>query len=192
MRREFEVNGKKFVVENGTITINGKVAHTGVKDTQIVSLNENNKVVTLMREAVLKAGLELEGRVMLMGAKAGNICIMREIAEEAARQYKACLSANEPESIIEGLQELRDAIAATSKYAIFTKITGDDSASSRPRLLDPKVQALEKDYPRAAAYIEAEQYAQAEDIVKWAAAKKAMKQILAGEDYEAVLKELKG
>ena len=82
---------------------------------------------------------------------------------------------------IEGLADIRAAIDAT-KYVV-----GDrDKVREHLRDLDEMRAA----FPRAAAYLEAEQWIATEDPIKVRLGSRAMEKILNGEDPEAVLDEM--
>lgn len=94
---------------------------------------------------------------------------------------------------IEGLAEIRAATAAWVNYhqakARFEngEIDFEDVPAYNPNeLID-----LKKKYPRAAAYLEAEQWIYSQDPVKVRLAARALEKIISGEDPEAVLDEMR-
>ena len=81
---------------------------------------------------------------------------------------------------IEGLAELRHA-----SYAISNAVFADQILNKLN-----KHRELRAKYPRAAAYLEAEQWIYSEDPVKVRLAARALEKILDGEDPEAVIQEM--
>ena len=93
---------------------------------------------------------------------------------------------------IEGLAEIRAAIK--NRYAYFqAKMQferGEIEFEAVPAYKPGEVEALEKKYPRAAAYLEAERWIYSADPVKVRLAARALEKILDGEDPEAVIQEM--
>ena len=83
---------------------------------------------------------------------------------------------------IEGLAELSHA-----SYAISNAVFADDILNKLY-----KHRELRAKYPRAAAYLEAEQWISTEDPIKVRLGSRAMEKILDGEDPEAVILEMQG
>lgn len=93
---------------------------------------------------------------------------------------------------IEGLAEIRAAIKAWANYheAKMEFERGERDFEDVPAHKPGEVDALKKKYPRAAAYLEAEQWIYSASPVKVRLASRAMEKILAGEDHEAVIQEM--
>lgn len=109
------------------------------------------------------------------------------MTEEQIEERKAKIAA------IEGLEELRAAIK--NRYAYFqAKIRferGEIEFEAVPAYNHGEVEALEKKYPRAAAYLEADRWISTEENpVKVRLGSRAMEKILNGEDPYAVLDEM--
>lgn len=93
---------------------------------------------------------------------------------------------------IEGLAELRAAIKDRNAH-FRAKIhfeRGEIGIDAVPTYKPGEVEALEKKYPRAAAYLEAERWIYSENPVKVRLASRALEKILDGEDPEAVILEM--
>ena len=90
---------------------------------------------------------------------------------------------------IEGLAELRAAIKNRSNYFVakmqFER--GEIDFEAVPVYRSGEVQELEKKYPRASAYLEAERWIHSGNPVKVRLAARAMEKLLEGEDPEAVI-----
>ena len=93
---------------------------------------------------------------------------------------------------IEGLDEIRAAI--TNRFAYFqAKMRferGEIEFEDVPVYNPGEVDALEKKYPRAAAYLETERWISSQNIIKVRLGSRAMEKILNGEDPEAVIQEM--
>jgi hypothetical protein len=108
----------------------------------------------------------------------------REIAEEAKRQALEIKTAMDPENRIEGLRELREAIAEQERYdREFEKMMADpnNDGANPPDIPESDIEALEKKYPRAAAYRLAEQEGKYDHAER----------IASGEDHSLVIEEMK-
>lgn len=93
---------------------------------------------------------------------------------------------------IEGLAEIRAAIKDRNAH-FRAKIhfeRGEIGIDAVPTYKPGEVEALEKKYPRAAAYLEAERWIYSENPVKVRLASRALEKILDGEDPEAVILEM--
>ena len=108
------------------------------------------------------------------------------MTEEQIEERRANIAA------IEGLAEIQAAKTAWIKYhqakARFENgdIDFEDVPAYNPNLLSD----LRKQYPRAAAYLEAERWILTENPVKVRLGSRAMEKILNGEDPHAVLDEM--
>lgn len=125
----------------------------------------------------------------------------REEAQEikayliAERDAKAAAAAAREAKIaaIEGLKEIKTAIYDRQRYRREFNAMMDDEfndGARAPKLPTADIDALMAKYPRAAAYIKAENYSYAEHDVKSAAGKKALDKIINDEDYTAALAEM--
>lgn len=93
---------------------------------------------------------------------------------------------------IEGLADLRAAIKNRHDYfqAKMQFERGEIDFESVPVYRSGEVKELEKKYPRAAAYLEAERWINSEDPVKIRLGSRAMEKILNGEDPGAAIQEM--
>ena len=92
---------------------------------------------------------------------------------------------------IEGLLELRRAIAAWDSYRIQRREYMEGDIHTLPRRPEVSVGALTEQYPRAAAYLKAERWHESASFKKSALGKRAMDRIVAGEDHNVVLDDMK-
>lgn len=91
---------------------------------------------------------------------------------------------------IDGLSELQGAINAWMQYGAGLEAMMDDEyndGARPPRKPTASITALRATYPRAAAYVDAQTFADADHYAKAAAGRTAMQAILAGEDYTAAM-----
>jgi hypothetical protein len=193
MRKEYEINGKKIVVENGSITIDGKLAHDGVLPYHIRDIKDAPGAVKKM---VKEKSLDMTGKVYVDGGKY-YITINREIAEEAARQTEQVKAAQDPRNIIEGYAELLAAYDDRARYAKeFDEMMDDEyndgAISPKKQVGDPE--SIAKKYPRAAAYLKMEGWSKANPAsstgyIKRKAGEEAVKRLLAGDDVNEVIDE---
>jgi len=183
MKKEYEVNGKKIVVENGTISVNGNLVTGLVYPHQIRDIKDAPKST---RDNIAKNKLDMTGKVYV-DCRTG-LTIDREIAEEAARQTVEINTAKDPKNIIEGYAELQAAYTDVARYYRDLEKSYDTSISLEPIKIKPE--ELEKQYPVAAAYIKAKIYNEADNYAKSTAGKKAMERIIKGENYETVITEM--
>ena len=185
MKKEYDVNGKKIVVENGAISINGALALDHVYLHQIREINDAPKS---QLDGFKKSGLSPDGRVYISG-KIG-LFIMQEIAEEAARQTDELNSAKDPKNTIEGYAELVAAYNDRNRYhrEHSKMIDAGKSYNIKPVKVNPE--DLEKQYPKALAFIKAETYNNSDNYDKSNAGKKAMERIIAGENHETVIEKM--
>lgn len=112
----------------------------------------------------------------------------REAAERELRERQAKVDA------IEGLQEIRDAMAAVAKWhqAFQASFEGEGAVGGLGVGKKPTVniQELKNKYPRAAAYLLAEDWSFAANFVKSSAGSTALEEIINGEDYNAAIDEM--
>ena len=113
--------------------------------------------------------------------------------EENDRIKRAAAAAAEIEElrVIPGLAELKLAQKAEADYdfAFQVAVARDMAPPKRPS--GPSSDDLKRDYPVAAAYIEAEKYADKMNVDMRMAGHAAMRKILAGGDPVAALKEMR-
>jgi predicted RNase H-like HicB family nuclease len=175
---EFETSGMKITVENGIIRgIPGKEIN-GLEAGEIVELSN---VPRPMKALVKENSAKLKGKIYY-----GGMFMPREIAEEAIRQADEIRAANNPENRIEGLREIKRAIALEERYQFaFEKMMEDPSndGANPPEKPEISSEELKKKYPRAAAYLKA-------DDEGWIGIDFA-KRILDGEDHEVIMQEMK-
>lgn len=110
-----------------------------------------------------------------------------EILAELKRRKSECQTKI---TSIEGLEEIRHAKYQLSEWRKKNNASidrGDSVYVPRPKV---DVDALEKQYPRAAAYLLAEGYRFSANYNKSAAGEKAMERIINGEDHETVISEM--
>lgn len=91
---------------------------------------------------------------------------------------------------IEGLAELKSAFSAWPTYLQARKNFEEGIIYDLPMKPQVNVQALEKQYPRAAAYLRAETWQKSASFVKSRLGKLACEKIIAGEDYVKALEEM--
>lgn len=116
--------------------------------------------------------------------------IIAELDRRDLEKKKAYEERQKKIDAIEGLREIEDAIEAINQHRnSFVRAweSGESVYQSTP---DIDVGALKAKYPRAAAYLEAEDYSMSSYYVKAAAGHRAVERILNGEDYETVLKDM--
>lgn len=117
---------------------------------------------------------------------------MRLHNEEAAKQA-AAISRREKINAIEGLQEIYDASEAWSRYydAFSCMMDDQDNDGVRPPVKPTaNIAALSAKYPRAAAYIKAQNYGCAANYAKSSAGRKALEKIINGEDYAQAIADM--
>jgi hypothetical protein len=146
---KFESNGKEIVVENGIIIIPGMKEVNCITAGSIIELKDVPNIGNL-RDYVRDNKAALKGKVYF-----GGIFMPREIAEEGKRQAWEIREARSPENRIEGLRELKKAMAEQEYYedqfdAMMGNAGNDGANPPAPPELD--VKALQQKYPRAAAY----------------------------------------
>ena len=113
-------------------------------------------------------------------------------SEEAAKQA-AAKSRQEKINAIDGLQEIYDARNAWSRYRKnFRRMMDDqDNDGARPPVQPTaNIDALNTKYPRAAAYVKAEDYSYAANYAKSSAGRKALEKIINGEDYAQAIADM--
>lgn len=116
-----------------------------------------------------------------------DILIQRERAEEESRLEKA----RKIESI-EGLVELQTAISDWSDYRnAMNRYIERDCTGKAPIKPDKTVEELREMYPRAAAYITADQWSYSAHYYKASCGDRAKAAILDGQNYKDVIADMK-
>lgn len=94
---------------------------------------------------------------------------------------------------IEGVAELKAAYRARYDYfqAKAELERGDRDIEDMPVYNWKELNALEKKYPRAVAFLEAERWATSSEPIKARLGSKACQRIIDGEDYTTVLEDMK-
>ena len=108
------------------------------------------------------------------------------MTDEQIEERKAKVAA------IEGLAEIRAAIKAWANYHKLKMLfeRGEIGFELVPAYNPGEIEALNKKYPRAAAYLEAERWIHTENPVKVRLGARALEKILDGEDPEATIQEM--
>lgn len=112
--------------------------------------------------------------------------------EEEAKQA-AANARQEKIDAIEGLREIHDAKEAWSRYHdAFNRMMEDqdNDGACPPTRPTVSVEELNAKYPRAAAYIKAENYSCAANYAKSSAGRKALEKIINGEDYAQAIADM--
>ena len=118
--------------------------------------------------------------------------IIDELVKREAAEKAAAAAREAKIKAIEGLAEIQDAINAEIDYHNeFNRRMENEAQSS---FLPAKPEANSKDlrakYPRAAAYVKAENWVYSGHFAKVAAGRKALERIINGENYEQVLADM--
>jgi len=119
--------------------------------------------------------------------------VLAYFAEEKARKQARREARQAKINAIEGLQELRNALDDEARYArAFDRMMENEcnDGVNPPKRPTVKSADLKEKYPRAAAYIKAENWSFSNNYAKSAAGEKAMKRIVDAEDYETVLADM--
>lgn len=111
-------------------------------------------------------------------------------AREEARRQAAARQARI--DAIPGLKAIRALIDARADWQdeLAQQMDSEDGCTSMPGYPEGDVKALCAQYPRAAAYLRAEAWAEAENDAKSQAGAEALEKILDGEPHEEVLAEM--
>lgn len=139
---------------------------------------------TKMTDAQLKKSVAAD-RPLLVEIKAALLA-EREEARRQAAERQARIDA------IPGLKEIRALIEARAGWRdeLTRQMDSESGCTSMPGYPEGDVKALYARYPRAAAYLRAEAWAEAENDVKSQAGAVALEKILDGEPYEEALAEM--
>lgn len=119
--------------------------------------------------------------------------IIAYIEEQKAIKEQKHLERLKKMNAIEGLQELEDASIAWKEYRIaYRHFIEDDAEGKAPKKPEASLEELVRKYPRANAYMKAENYAySSSNNVRATAGKKALERILNGEDYKQAIADMK-
>jgi cyanate lyase len=191
-KKEFDINGKKFTVENGAISINGKLAHKGLKPDQFEDAETTKS--GYIKDLMKKNNIDPKGKVFLAHGEAKVVMVPREVAEEAINQTKSASAGKITEKEIPGYDELFEAYEFNDDYRkSFNKMMNDEfNDGIKPPEGAPKdIKELTTKYPQAAAYIAARSYSKTRNDVQSSIGREAMSRILKGEDHNNVIKEMK-
>ncbi|MDR0915898.1 MAG: hypothetical protein LBN02_01765 [Oscillospiraceae bacterium] len=166
--------------DDGYITLNGGKSKTLAPYT--VELSSRH------REVCIQQGIDPETCASL-GA---SIIIERDIAEQIVSVYAAHRDTIDPRKVIDGYAELSDAI--DRNHEIRRKFDRDMDSESRSSFASLSgtidTNELKAKYPRAAAYIKAENMSYKTNDAAATAGSRAMKRIIKGEDHETVISEM--
>lgn len=137
-----------------------------------------------MTAAQLKKAVATD-RPLLAEIKAALLA-EREEARRQAAERQARIDA------IPGLKEIRALIEARADWRdeLTRQMDSEDGCTSMPGYPEGDIKALCAQYPRAAAYLRAEAWAEAENDVKSQAGAEALEKILNGEPHEEALAEM--
>lgn len=116
-----------------------------------------------------------------------DILLEREAKEEAAREaYRKKLEA------IEGLKELQTCISDWSDYNnAMSRFIDRDCTGAAPVKPAKTVDELKEQYPRAAAYIKADNWSYSAHFYKAMLGERSKKKILDGGNYKTVISDMK-
>lgn len=116
-----------------------------------------------------------------------DILLEKEAKEEAAREeYRQKLAA------IEGLIELQNAMQEWSEYkSAMNRFIERDCIGEAPEKPKATVSELKEKYPKAAAYVYADNWSYAAHYYKAILGERAKAKILDGEDYTEVILDMK-
>lgn len=115
------------------------------------------------------------------------------LAQETAQQQAADARAAKI-AAIPGLRELQAAHSEAERYEMaFSRMMEDESNDGvcPPKAPTCSVSELSARYPRASAYLTAEDWSCASNYIKAGAGAKALERIINGEDHEQVLEDMR-
>ena len=150
-----------------------------------LSPNSDDKVVIRNTE-LAKADNIIDD---VIANKAEIISILKAEDEAARNKIREELAKIDA---IEGLAEIRDAIVEHNRYWEKFNYAVEHGTGKLPAKPKTDADDLMKKYPRAAAYLKAEGYANAANDAKAIAGKKARERIINGEDYDKVIADMEG
>ena len=172
----YEINGSTIISRSGR-----EMAITDIKEADAKA-----KIVAS------KAGIKDPVCVSFSGCGNNVGIVPREVAEKALEQGRQEQENREYNlrTNVPGIDELKAAIAHNEEeQKRFSRtITSDAGKIYERDLID--VDALRAEFPRAAAYLEAESFCYSADYKKSILGKEAMEKIRLGEDCDAALSEM--
>ena len=145
------------------------------------------------KEGNLKIWNVKDGKIHFEEIKAKKLEILTYIAEQEEQKQAAYKIREAKIAAIEGLTELQNAINAELSYSkAFNRMMEDEyndgvNPPSKPKNSSTE---LKQKYPRAAAYIKAENWKYANHYAKSAAGSKAVERIINGENWNIVITEM--
>lgn len=115
-----------------------------------------------------------------------DILIQREKAEEDKR-----LERRRKIEAIEGLVELQNAMSDWNKYNNeFSRYVERDCTGTAPKKPEVTVEELKKRYPKAAAYVKADQWSYSSHYFKASRGQEAKERIINGDNYKDVIADM--
>ena len=118
--------------------------------------------------------------------------ILKYLADKKAAEKAAAEAREAKINAIEGLKELKAAINEQDDYhhEINRRFENEALSSILPAQPKTNIKELKEKYPRAAAYIKAENWKYANNYAKAAAGQKALERIINGENHEQALADM--
>lgn len=118
--------------------------------------------------------------------------IIDELLKREAAEKAAAAAREAKINAIEGLKELQKAMDAEEDYhrEVNRRFENEALSSILPAQPKTNMKELKEKYPRAVAYIKAENWKYANNYAKAAAGEKALERIINGENHEQVLADM--
>lgn len=141
---------------------------------------------------MLKVNNANRGKELMEELKARKPEILEYLAEKKAAEETARLERKAKIEAIEGLKELEAAMNAEEDYhnEFNRRMENEALSSFLPDRPEVSSKELKAQYPRAAAYIKAENWKCASNYAQVAAGKKALERIINGENHEQALADM--
>jgi hypothetical protein len=133
----------------------------------------------------------IEKDELLSWVKAHKQEIIAHIKNEEEEKKKAAEEREVKIAGIDGLRELQEAIGEHEKYHDDFEKCFENEGVVFPDRPKSDVSALRKKYPRAAAYLKAENIKYSDHFVQSAAGSKALEKIIDGEDFKKAIADAK-
>jgi hypothetical protein len=129
----------------------------------------------------------------LVAIKDNKTDIINYLLSKEAEERKAAAERMAKIEAIEGLKELENAIIEWNNYSRSLRNNFDNEYKSSILPTAPKVTVdeLKKKYPRAAAYLLADNWSLSNNYKKADAGRKALEKIINGDDYDKAIEEMK-
>lgn len=150
-----------------------------------ITLSPNGDDTVVIRNTALAKADNIIDDVI--ANKAEIIAILK--AEDEAERNKIREELSKIEAI-EGLSEIRDAIVEHNRYWEKFNYAVEHGTGILPAPPKTDVNDMMTKYPRAAAYLKANEYAKAANDAKAIAGKKARERIINGENYDKVIADM--